>query len=78
MMSLTRLPGPCSSFTMGTKPLRIQRYFWNTARDSLLTKVAKTGTSLSANFPKFSGDIRLSVGDSVLVAKRYNKSKSQV
>ena len=38
--------------------------------DKLLTKVAKTGTSLSVNFPKFSGDFRLSVGDSVLVVKR--------
>ena len=47
-------------------------------RDRLLIKVAKTGTSLSAIFPKFSGDFRLSVGDSVLVAKRYNTSKSQV
>ena len=48
------------------------------ALDKLVTKVAKTGTSLSVNFPKFSGDFRLSVGDSVLVVKRYNTSKSQV
>ena len=46
------------------------------ARDRLLIKGAKTRTSLSAIFPKFSGDFKLSVGDSVLVAKRYNKSKS--
>ena len=38
--------------------------------DKLVTKVAKTGTSQSVNFPKFSGDFRLSVGDSVLVVKR--------
>ena len=48
------------------------------ALDKLVTKVAKTGTSQSVNFPKFSGDFRLSVGDSVLVVKRYNTSKCQV
>ena len=48
------------------------------ALDKLVTKVAKTGTSQSVNFPKFSGDFRLSVGDSVLVVKRYNTSKYQV
>ena len=46
--------------------------------DRLLPNVAKNGTSLSADFPKFSGDFRLSVGDSVLLVKRYNTSKSQV
>ena len=48
------------------------------ASDKLLRNVAKNKTSFSVNFPKFSGDFRLSVGDSVLVAKRYNTSKSQV
>ena len=37
-------------------------------RGRLITKVAKTRTSLSANFPKLYGDFRLSVEDSVLEA----------
>ena len=58
--------------------LCVKDNFEAAALDKLLTKVAKTGTSLSVNFPKFSGDFRLSVGDSVLVVKRYNTSKCQV
>ena len=38
--------------------------------DSLLQNVAKNGTSLSADFPKFSGDFKWSVGDDVLFEKR--------
>ena len=52
--------------------------FEGAAWDKLLRNVAKNETSFSVNFPKFSGDFRLSVEDSVLVAKRYNTYKSQV
>jgi len=47
-----------------------QRKFRSALGDRLLPNVAKNGTSLSADFPKFSGDFRWSVGDSVLVEKR--------
>ena len=55
-----------------------QRKIRSALGDRLLPNVAKNGTSLSADFPKFSGDFRWSVGDSVLVVKRYNTSKCQV
>ena len=47
-----------------------ERKFRSALGDRLLPNVAKNGTSLSADFPKFSGDFRWSVGDSVLVEKR--------